>query len=87
VLQLEKYKAKRSSKDKGENMEYVEQSDDESLHDEKSMLHKESGVREKSIITHISEYFFDSQGFYIIIFVFCLSDNRRHILEGNAQQC
>jgi len=47
VLQLEKYKAKRSSKDKSENMEYVEQSDDESLHDEKSMLHKESGVRGK----------------------------------------
>jgi len=47
MLQLEKYKAKRSSKDKGGNMEYVEQSDDESLHNEKSMLHKESGVRGK----------------------------------------
>lgn len=48
LLQLEKYKAKRSSKDKGGNTEHVEQSDDESLHNEKSMLHKESGVRGKN---------------------------------------
>ncbi|XP_018308232.1 A-kinase anchor protein 9 isoform X3 [Mycetomoellerius zeteki] len=43
---LEKYKVKRSSKDKSGNMEYVEQSDDESLHNEKSMMHKESGITE-----------------------------------------
>ncbi|XP_011700437.1 PREDICTED: thyroid receptor-interacting protein 11-like isoform X2 [Wasmannia auropunctata] len=43
---LEKYKAKRSGKDKGGHMEYVEQSDDESLHNEKYMLHRESGITE-----------------------------------------
>lgn len=47
LLQLEKYKAKRLSKDKGENVEHVEHSDDESLHNEKSVLHKESGVKRK----------------------------------------
>ncbi|XP_011059724.1 PREDICTED: A-kinase anchor protein 9-like isoform X3 [Acromyrmex echinatior] len=54
---LEKYKVKRSSKDKSRNMEYVEQSDDESLHNEKSMLHKESGITEaisSRDITHSS---------------------------------
>ncbi|XP_018057883.1 PREDICTED: A-kinase anchor protein 9-like isoform X2 [Atta colombica] len=54
---LEKYKVKRSSKDKSGNMEYVEQSDDESLHNEKSMLHKESGIIEaisSRDITHSS---------------------------------
>ncbi|KAG5347491.1 PCNT protein, partial [Acromyrmex charruanus] len=54
---LEKYKVKRSSKDKSGNMEYVEQSDDESLHNEKSMLHKESGITEaisSRDITHSS---------------------------------
>ncbi|XP_071554140.1 uncharacterized protein [Temnothorax nylanderi] len=53
---LEKYKVKRSSKDKGGDMEHVEQSDDESLH-EKSMLHKESRVTEgisSRDITHSS---------------------------------
>ncbi|XP_018368606.1 PREDICTED: A-kinase anchor protein 9-like isoform X3 [Trachymyrmex cornetzi] len=54
---LEKYKVKRSSKDKSKNMEYVEQSDDESLHNEKSMLQKESGITEaisSRDITHSS---------------------------------
>ncbi|XP_077272037.1 uncharacterized protein LOC143902746 isoform X1 [Temnothorax americanus] len=45
---LEKYKVNRSTKDKGVDMEQIEQSDDENekLHNEKSMLHKESGVTE-----------------------------------------
>ncbi|XP_011164731.1 golgin subfamily A member 4 isoform X3 [Solenopsis invicta] len=54
---LEKFKAQRSSKDKGGSMEQMEHSDDESLHNEKSMLHKESGVTEgvsSRDITHSS---------------------------------
>ncbi|KAM0724726.1 Pericentrin [Formica fusca] len=54
---LEKYKAKRSSKNIGTNMQCVEQSDDESLHDEKSTLVKESGINEdisSRDITHSS---------------------------------
>ncbi|XP_029659532.1 centrosomal protein of 290 kDa-like isoform X2 [Formica exsecta] len=54
---LEKYKAKRSSKNIGTNMQCVEQSDDESLHNEKSTLVKESGINEdisSRDITHSS---------------------------------
>lgn len=59
LLQLEKYKAKQLSKDQAGNMEYAEQSDDESLHNEKSIRHKESGVREKeSMITRMSDYIY-----------------------------
>ncbi|CAL1686349.1 unnamed protein product [Lasius platythorax] len=43
---LEKYKANRSSKDTSTNMQSTEQSDDESLHNEKSTLLRESGVTE-----------------------------------------
>ncbi|XP_029163960.1 A-kinase anchor protein 9-like isoform X2 [Nylanderia fulva] len=43
---LEKYKAKRSSKDTSTNMQSAEQSDDESLHNEKSSLLREPGVTE-----------------------------------------
>lgn len=35
-------------------MEHMEQSDDESLHNEKLMLHKESGVREKNMTAYMS---------------------------------
>ncbi|XP_072759638.1 uncharacterized protein [Anoplolepis gracilipes] len=54
---LEKYKAKRSSKDASTNMQCTEQSDDESLHNEKSTLVKESSVNEdisSRDITHSS---------------------------------
>ncbi|XP_011862266.1 PREDICTED: A-kinase anchor protein 9-like isoform X2 [Vollenhovia emeryi] len=54
---LDKYKAKRSSRDQGGSMEPAEQSDDESLHNEKSVMHKESGVTEgisSRDITHSS---------------------------------
>lgn len=44
-IELKENKAKQSSKDKSENMEYVELSDDELLHNEKSTLHKKSSVR------------------------------------------
>lgn len=45
LLQLEKYKAKRSSKDTSTNTQCMEQSDEELLHNEKSTLVKEPGVR------------------------------------------
>jgi len=44
-LQLEKYKTQQSTKGKGTNIEHIEQSDDESLTIDKSMLHKEPNVR------------------------------------------
>lgn len=44
LLQLEKYKARRS-KDTSTNTQCMEQSDDELLHNEKSTSVKESGVR------------------------------------------
>lgn len=70
LLQLEKYKAKRSSKDKDASME---QSDDESLHNEKSMLHKESGVREKKTwqLIHLSVYSICGVFINSTAFVFC----------------
>ncbi|XP_014473124.1 PREDICTED: A-kinase anchor protein 9-like isoform X2 [Dinoponera quadriceps] len=43
---LERYKAKRYNKDKNTSMENTEQSDDESLHTDKSLLLKESGANE-----------------------------------------
>ncbi|XP_050446961.1 A-kinase anchor protein 9-like isoform X3 [Cataglyphis hispanica] len=54
---LEKYKAMRSSKNTGTNMRSTEQSDDESLHNEKSTLVKESSINEdisSRDITHSS---------------------------------
>lgn len=45
MLQLEKYKANRSSKDTSTNVQSAEQSDDESLHNEKATLLREPGVR------------------------------------------
>ncbi|XP_011334702.2 GRIP and coiled-coil domain-containing protein 2 isoform X2 [Ooceraea biroi] len=55
---LEKYKARRSTKGKGTCMDQsVEQSDDESLHNEKAMSHKESVANEgisSRDITHSS---------------------------------
>lgn len=48
---------KQSSKGKDGNMEHMEQSDGESLHNEKSMLHKESSIRRKKIFCILEDLF------------------------------